>query len=523
MNNLNTNFRRGENNTINSGNTINQFTVNVIPKGERKEEAKIQNRDIQKKLFGYYKMRRNVNRILLADSSDISECFVNLTIIKTQQAKQFDKELEFNKGELDKYESLFQHSNSFPIKELFKEGSESHKRILITGQAGVGKSVLSQYIACQWSGEEELFRSKFDAVFWIKLRDLLINPLQMYGDDNIIFCNIINRHCFSASDKSSPGDLWDWLLDNKDRILFVLDGYDEVAISLDNPALKSFFSVLFCDANFQPYIIMTSRPMPTIKISGDNTIKFDNHLRCVGFIDKDIPEFVEKYFKQAKRDSAIELVKRETAEFVTFLRRNRNVWAISHVPVSLELLCYYWSKKKVMRQVTTLSSLYTDVVKKIFSTELEKNKIARTTLEIYKTVMCKLAYEAMKKQIILMSSDFVEEHINIVLKNNNTTGVYYDSVLEYLSCTHLIRSLDNGVIDKKEHDYFFVHQSFQEYFAACYIKQCFKNGEVPQDVVTFIKDNCSKRYYLLTWCFTSGILFDEQEPKIRHRLNHLQE
>ncbi|KAL0485316.1 hypothetical protein AKO1_002907, partial [Acrasis kona] len=109
------------------------------------------------KLDKYYKSRRNVDRILLSDRRDISECFVNLTIVEAQHAKQFDEKLEFSRGKFDKFKDLFMYAKSFPIQELFNEGSSSRKRILITGQAGVGKSVLSQYIACQWSGEEKLF------------------------------------------------------------------------------------------------------------------------------------------------------------------------------------------------------------------------------------------------------------------------------------------------------------------------------------------------------------------------------
>ncbi|KAL0480605.1 hypothetical protein AKO1_006786, partial [Acrasis kona] len=111
---------------------------------------------------------------------------------------------------------------------------------------------------------------------------------------------------------------------------------------------------------------MTSRPMPVIKSSENNVIDFNHHLRCIGFIDDNIPKFVEKYFTQAKRGQS------ET-EFVTLLQSNRNIWAISHVPVSLELLCYSWLKKKVQGQ-STISSLYTDVVKNIFSTVFDKKK-----------------------------------------------------------------------------------------------------------------------------------------------------
>ncbi|KAL0486986.1 hypothetical protein AKO1_001300, partial [Acrasis kona] len=126
--------------------------------------------------------------------------------------------------------------------------------------------------------------------------------------------------------------------------------------------------------------------------------------------------------------------------------------------------------------------------------------------------MSKLAYEAMKGQIIHMSPDFVKMHTKAILNKSNTAEVSYENVLEYLSSTHLIRSLDNGSKDVKEHAYFFVHQSFQEYFAAYHIARlCFKNKAVPTDVVTYLKENRDKRYFLLTWRFTSGILYGKQK------------
>ncbi|KAL0486984.1 hypothetical protein AKO1_001299, partial [Acrasis kona] len=159
MNNVNAQFKNGKNNIINSGNKIKQVNY-LIHNEERKRKKKrilIELEHVQMKLDSCYEDMRTVDRILLSDRRDISECFVNLSIIETQHAKQFDGKLEFNKGVFDKFEDLFIYAKSFPIQELFNEGSETPKRILITGQAGVGKSVLSQYIACQWSGEEKLF------------------------------------------------------------------------------------------------------------------------------------------------------------------------------------------------------------------------------------------------------------------------------------------------------------------------------------------------------------------------------
>ena len=49
---------------------------------------------------------------------------------------------------------------------------EPSPKLLLYGRAGIGKTVLCQYLATQWSADKlEGFR-QFKAVFWIKLREL---------------------------------------------------------------------------------------------------------------------------------------------------------------------------------------------------------------------------------------------------------------------------------------------------------------------------------------------------------------
>ncbi len=99
-------------------------------------------------------------------------------------------------------------------------------KVLLLGSAGIGKTTLMHYLSYKW-GKGELWHDKFDYVFRVKLKELLSNWTVRYGtniDDDILSCFI--HYCLDSKDIKLE-DIKN--IQDKDRILLLLDGYDEVA------------------------------------------------------------------------------------------------------------------------------------------------------------------------------------------------------------------------------------------------------------------------------------------------------
>ncbi|MFP3012169.1 MAG: NACHT domain-containing protein [Rickettsia sp.] len=96
-------------------------------------------------------------------------------------------------------------------------------KVLLLGSAGIGKTTLMHYLSYKW-GKGELWNDKFDYVFRVKLKELLSNWTVRYGtniDDDILSCFI--HYCLDSKDVKLE-DIKN--IQDKDRILLLLDGYD---------------------------------------------------------------------------------------------------------------------------------------------------------------------------------------------------------------------------------------------------------------------------------------------------------
>lgn len=149
------------------------------------------------------------------------------------------------------------------------------KKLLILGQPGVGKSTMSQYMAYRW-GAGTLWQNRFDYVFWIPLRQLRDEPAKSEWS----LAKILYEHCINPADDSEKSldetgyiqALQTLLNQSNSRILFLLDGYDEVAhLDVKGSFLRKVFEKVFYhnkDRTIDHAVIMTSRPLIYIQYYG---------------------------------------------------------------------------------------------------------------------------------------------------------------------------------------------------------------------------------------------------------------
>lgn len=100
---------------------------------------------------------------------------------------------------------------------------------MIIGEAGVGKSVLSQYLAYCWSkiknGLWGGLQGRFKAVFWIHLSNLL----NLTPGNTVPLAQMLINQCMSGIVKPTTEELKKWLEENSQDALFIVDCFDEAA------------------------------------------------------------------------------------------------------------------------------------------------------------------------------------------------------------------------------------------------------------------------------------------------------
>ena len=145
----------------------------------------------------------------------------------------------------------------------------------------MGKTSLAYQYAKKWA-EGKL--STFDAVALVRLRDL--NEHDVHEVDRIL-----PHLLFLASGDSISKEMAQFIVD-KQKILLILDGWDESPASIRKP---SFIKDLLKSVSSQTRILITSRPDFSLDLHGPQA----NRLEILGFTKSDIHD----YFKNALKSS----------------------------------------------------------------------------------------------------------------------------------------------------------------------------------------------------------------------------
>ena len=377
--------------------------------------------------------------------------------------------------------SINYHSKD--ISELFPTVPISSYFILIEGAPGIGKTVLSKEIACQWA-ENKLLKFK-NLLFLLYLRDPALKNMKMLEQ--------LTQYVLNNNKKGT--ELSDHLFETKGKDLTIIfDGYDEMSEEdrIDSLVAKIISRKVLPEC----VLVITSRPTASLHLRGIA----DCRVEVLGFTEEDRLD----YIKHALEGS---LEKIEVLQ--SYLRSNTTINALCYIPLNMTiLLCLY--EDIVSSQI---SALNIDNIKKIglptTQTEMYKNFILMAItrcvnkntntfsgkyLEItelpepYNEVfneLLHLAYHALTKDKIVFNSD--EEFIQKFCKN-----------LKSGSCEGL------GLLKVTKHvktvSCHFLHFSIQEYLAAYYIA-----SQSDKFQVQLLKNTFWDIHYFNTWIMYVGM------------------
>ena len=483
-------------------------------------------------------------------------CYVNLALIKSDE--QIAKEQSLRKqskldsesptnhtqrdNRLSSFEDIHRPKDPLPLNELFVTQSDKTtdttadnpiQRVLMLGRAGIGKSTLCQYLAYRWADDtktkEEAWLEKYDVLLWIKLRELI--SLQESLKEQHKRCgvaDVVTISCVFGLDSSNEVFLTqavnELIHDSTKTILWVLDGFDEVAHLYGNAQhpLHTVLHELFPRAATPAplhQVLLTSRPYATQGLQVDRTIE------NIGLLDKDIPRYVTQYFNKLSKPNP-DLGKKVAAQ----IKANPNIHGMAHVPINAYLICHLYQKESSSQQEdtslksVTLTQLYqrlvVDLCKRMVNqpqsyppeSNNHPNRLLRlhdkTLIHRYQKplwVLAHLAFRGLTQTQSLTLPWRLQDHIL------DTLDYEVDDYVNHVLPLGLLKTICETSEDTTEAPRYFMHLTFQEFFAALYLVWSLAEygqatSKHKDQALNFLKnEKYTPRYQVIFW-FAAGLV-----------------
>ncbi|CAF1370579.1 unnamed protein product, partial [Rotaria magnacalcarata] len=334
------------------------------------------------------------------------------------------------------------------------------------------------------------------------------------SDTRYSLVDIVAKECFSRDLSEEDKILLREQL-NKRTVLWLLDGYDEIVQNVPSHLQRVFEQLLNT-----PHHIVTSRPY-------FNTLSRSVRVEIVGFTDENISKYVEVFFNQLLDKFSNALFEGE--KVLKFLRLNPRIWGIAHIPVNLELICSIWSETDWSETTNlTMTTLYDKMTVWLCRRYLARKitPIQINDMDPYKertpelTFLEALAFEGVTSNNIILRKELLQK----VMRNIRCSSQTYSDALHtrdpsqiYSDALHIgiLKSFDNGPTGTQielDKNHYFVHLSFQEFFAARHLVQLL-NSTTRDKAIQFIKTHKYDKRLQLVFIFASGLLIPSEDKQ----------
>ncbi|NWI26810.1 NAL12 protein, partial [Sula dactylatra] len=393
-----------------------------------------------------------------------------------------------------------QASSSITVGDLFKPGPDgwTPKVVVLLGAAGVGKTMTARKIMLDWASNSMF--AEFDYVFYIHCRqgNLLASRASV--------ADLITQSCPSSSLPLAK------VLEQPERLLFIIDGFDELCFSFDRPQselcsqpweqrpVEIILSSLFRRRLLpESSLLITTRPAALQKLG--KCLECERYAEILGFSEAERKEYFYKFFKNAE----------EAAAAFQFVRGNETLFTMCLVPIVCWIVCTVMKQQLGRAGGLAQSPKTTTGIYILYLSALLQSLSGRRKQGMPRVLrrLCCLAADGLWKQKVLFQKKEVQAY-----------ALDQQEALPLLLNEHLFQR-DISCVST----YSFIHLSFQEFFAALFylLEDEGEAQELPagptRDVKKLLENyGNSKNYFMLTVRFLFGLLNEERRRELEEEM-----
>ena len=430
------------------------------------------------------------------------------TSLLIQHGRKPVEDLDMERGEQLQQYSLgsgkpVEHSQEIFLSESDRNDDMNPKSVLVTGKAGIGKTVYCQNLIRDWA-DNKLFQPQSNRnVPDFKFAYLLtFSQLSLLGDKRFTLREILNLSSVLDEHSNIDDFLFEYIVDHSENVLIILDGFEEyskqnfiVSDSDDrypNSAKEKMPVAALCAKLIKGKILkdsvvmITSRPDESDQMTGK--ITFDRYVEITGFSEEQVKNYIEKYFKENK------VMKNAVMDHIT---KNDNLVSFAHIPVLCFLMCSYFEyilneSMNTDALPVSMGDIYSEVIN-MFLRKHSRTKGAPPEKTLDK--LSKFAAHLLRKKKYLFSDvDDMKRFSSEEVESLKASGL--------LHCGPPFRKSFSETTK-----YFcFTHLTLQEYLAARWFV---KQREIPS-----YSENASG----MVFQFMSGILLKQNDQAFMRKL-----
>lgn len=350
---------------------------------------------------------------------------------------------------------------------------DNYSRILIVDMAGMGKSTIVKYFACQ-------------GVNLDKCIPIVIELRRMEKNQSIL--EYIQTQINSLDKNIRIEEIVD-ILKKGDFVIF-FDGYDEIANENKSDVLDAIQE--FTSKATNTKIVITSREEDDLNSLGE--------YKCVNIkplIEEEAYALIKKYdnggdiskklIKRLKEDSAMKVLDE-------FLKNPLLVSLLYKTFEYKEEIPY----KKIDFYEQVYAALFNDHDKTKGSAYVHEKRTKLDRFQ-FEQILRAFGFLSLKEDKIEYSSQLIHQLLKQSIERFGWLKISVDDFL--YDITHAV-----PFIQKDGNGYKWVHKSFMEYFASCFI--CFDNKEAEENYLKkmIFGDNSMKYYNVLDFCWEMDTL-----------------
>ena len=352
------------------------------------------------------------------------------------------------------------------------KGRNPVRKVVIEGEAGIGKSTLCTAVAEDWANED-IFH-QFKLLLYLPLSDERISTAQSLQDIlKLLHPNQLIRKSVADYLEEEEGE----------NALVVADGWDE--LSELHRSEESFLYNLFF-GELLPFlsVLLTSRPSSSAILHRLSHIH--RFVEVSGYTRECIIEYVQSEFAQNEAKGH---------RLLDQLDSNPVIGSVCTVPLNCAIVCHLWRTLEEALP-STLTELYTKIILNVILRDIRKKFPTLQSLSDFEGLpkklqvlwwnLCEFAFEALKRdQIVFSQGDFFQVS---------------PSLLEEVLCFGLLQSAESILDVGHGTSFHFLHLTFQEYLAALYLVRLPVATQID-----FCRSHADSLRFPMVWRFFFGI------------------